>query len=92
MLENAMRTNSCFMKAIKCALMLVGVCMLCLAEDKSKAYLVLNLETGTTRYSAEPPDLSNDTCRTTELWLRHIPAGKVHHGKRQNRTRRLEEP
>ena len=75
MLANAMKMNSCFMKAIKCALMLVGVCMLCLAEDDAKLYLVLNLETGATRYSAEPPDLSDDACRTTELWMRHIPAG-----------------
>ena len=27
------------------------------------------------RYSRTGPDLSDDTCRTTELWLRKIPAG-----------------
>ena len=28
------------------------------------------------RYTNDGPDLSKDTCRTTELWLRYIPAGK----------------
>ncbi len=48
---------------------------------KSKSYLVVDLSGGTAaqrfpyRYSKTGPDLSNDTCRTTELWLRHIPAG-----------------
>ena len=27
------------------------------------------------RYTDEHPDLTNDNCRTTELWLRYIPAG-----------------
>ena len=28
------------------------------------------------RYTNDGPDLTNDTCRTTELWLRYIPTGK----------------
>ena len=32
-------------------------------------------ETYPVRDSNEPPDLSDDTCRTTELWLRYAPAG-----------------
>ena len=28
------------------------------------------------RYTNDAPDLSKDACRTTELWLRYIPAGK----------------
>ena len=28
------------------------------------------------RYTNDGPDLTDDTCRTTELWLRYIPAGK----------------
>ena len=27
------------------------------------------------RYTDDPPDLTKDACRTTELWLRKIPAG-----------------
>ena len=27
------------------------------------------------RYTDDDPDLTNDACRTTELWLRYIPAG-----------------
>ena len=38
-------------------------------------YIVVNLENGTKRYTNQPPDLSKDDCRTTELWLRRIPAG-----------------
>jgi formylglycine-generating enzyme required for sulfatase activity len=38
-------------------------------------YLVVDLSTGRSRYANEAPDLSGDTCRTTELWLHWIPAG-----------------
>ncbi|MCR4573816.1 MAG: formylglycine-generating enzyme family protein [Lentisphaeria bacterium] len=38
-------------------------------------YLVINLETWKKRYTSQPPNLDDDTCRTTELWLRQIPAG-----------------
>jgi len=49
------------------------------AEDN--LYLVVDLSGGPeaarypVRYSPTPPDLDDDTCRTTELWLRRIPAG-----------------
>ena len=49
------------------------------AEDN--LYMVVDLSGGTeaerypVRYSPTPPDLNDDTCRTTELWLRRIPAG-----------------
>ena len=44
-------------------------------------YLVIDLSGGAnaeqypTRWTDDKPDLSNDACRTTELWLRRIPAG-----------------
>ena len=44
-------------------------------------YLVIDLSGGVeiarypVRYSATPPDINDDTCRTTELWLRLIPPG-----------------
>ena len=38
-------------------------------------YLVIDLETWQYRYTDTAPDLDDDTCRTTELWLRYIPAG-----------------
>lgn len=40
-----------------------------------QAYLVVNLEDGSHYYTGAAPDLSDDACRTTELWLRRIPAG-----------------
>ena len=42
---------------------------------QSETYLVVDLSTGKSRYTNEAPDLSGDTCRTTELWLHWIPAG-----------------
>ena len=38
-------------------------------------YLVVNLNTGAVTSSSTGPDLSDDACRTTELWLRRIPKG-----------------
>ena len=38
-------------------------------------YLVVDLETGEKRHTDAAPDLSRDTCRTKELWLRFIPKG-----------------
>ena len=40
-----------------------------------RTYLVVDLETWEIRSTDTPPDLSDDTCRTTELWLRRIPKG-----------------
>lgn len=45
-------------------------------------YMVVDLSAGPdathypVRYSGTPPDLNDDACRTTQLWLRHINAGK----------------
>ena len=50
-------------------------------ENLPLTYAVVDLSGGPTasiypvRYSVTPPNLSDDTCRTTELWLRRIPAG-----------------
>ncbi|MCL2104456.1 MAG: formylglycine-generating enzyme family protein [Kiritimatiellaeota bacterium] len=44
-------------------------------------YVVVDLSEGASatsypvRYSVTPPNLGNNTCKTTELWLRRIPAG-----------------
>ncbi len=45
------------------------------AVDFTSDYLVVDLNTGAVTTSSTGPDLSNDTCRTTELWLRRIPKG-----------------
>ena len=45
------------------------------AVDFTSDYLVVNLNTGAVTPSTTGPDLSDDTCRTTELWLRRIPKG-----------------
>ncbi|MCR4575242.1 MAG: SUMF1/EgtB/PvdO family nonheme iron enzyme [Lentisphaeria bacterium] len=50
-------------------------------EMTTARYLVVDLSGGPdamsypVRYSETGPDLNDDTCRTTELWLRQIPAG-----------------
>ena len=51
------------------------------AFSGSQPYLVLDLSSGAEslnypyRYSATPPDLDNDACRTTNLWLRLVLPG-----------------
>ena len=45
------------------------------AIDFTSDYLVVDLNTGAITPSAAGPDLSDDTCRTTKLWLRRIPKG-----------------
>ena len=45
-----------------------------------KAYLVVDLKAGTWRYSKEPPDVKDERCRSSELWLRHIPKGSFKMG------------
>ncbi len=47
----------------------------CPQPSGSGIYLVVNLQTGKYRYSNTGPNLDDDTCRTTEFWLRRIPAG-----------------
>lgn len=44
-------------------------------KETTPLYLVVNLNTGAVTPSTTGPDLSDDTCRTTELWLRRIPKG-----------------
>lgn len=44
-------------------------------EYNNPLYLVVDLNTGAVTPSTTGPDLSDDTCRTTELWLRRIPKG-----------------
>ena len=44
-------------------------------KETTPLYLVVNLNTGAVTPSTTGPDLSDDPCRTTELWLRRIPKG-----------------
>jgi len=46
-----------------------------MAPAATGLYLVVDLTTGKTRTSETPPNLDDDTCRTTELWLRRIEPG-----------------
>jgi len=54
------------------------------------SYVVVDLTGGSTatnysvRYSVTAPDLTTDTCKTTELWLRRIPAGTYTMGSLTN--------
>ena len=51
--------------------------------DAAPVYMVIDLSAGPeagagaypVRYTTRPPDLTDDTCRTTEMWLRRCPAG-----------------
>ncbi len=45
------------------------------AKENWPRYLVVDLNTGVITTSSAGPELSDDTCRTTELWLRRIQKG-----------------
>ncbi len=54
---------------------------LTMTASEQPTYLVIDLSGGASadsfpiRYSSEMPNIDDDTCRTTELWMRRIPAG-----------------
>ena len=54
--------------------------------ETEPVYMVVDLSGGPSaanypvRYTFDAPDLSDDTCRTTELWLRRCPAGMFQMG------------
>lgn len=47
---------------------------------QNETYLVVNLVDGRYDFRNQKPDLSNDACRTSELWLRRIPKGNFSMG------------
>lgn len=49
-------------------------------EASDTTYMVVDLTTYEVSYSSTGPDLSNDTCRKTELWLRKIEPGTFYMG------------
>ncbi|MGN0867128.1 MAG: formylglycine-generating enzyme family protein [Oligosphaeraceae bacterium] len=51
-------------------------------------YWVVNLETGAIRTTGTPPAQDDDIARTTELWLRRIPAGTFLMGSPQEEAGR----
>ena len=61
-------------------------CLLTMGENAQQDYMVIDLAgEGSAlhypcRYSMAPPDLDRDSCRTTELWLRRVPAGTFEMG------------
>ncbi len=73
---------------VRC-LMAIWLCctVMLMAGDQMGIYLVVDLTSsnGNYRYTDTAPDLSNDRCRTTELWLRRIPAGSFEMATDQER-------
>ena len=61
------------------------------ANNRVMPYMIVDLLTGFVRFSDVPPDVSNDICRTRELWLRHIPAGTFDMGSPHDELERRED-
>ena len=72
-------------------------CQVTKKNNAEELYLVVDLSGGSSaasypiRYSATGPDLSDDTCRTTELWLRRIRAGTFMMGSPEDEVGRVSE-
>ena len=68
----------------------IGTDCVAQAFSAKAQYMVIDLSGGAdaakypVSFSAQPPDLDFDTCRTKELWLRLIPAGKFAMGSPPN--------
>ena len=66
-------------------------------NGNEKVYVVVDLSGGPdatsypVRYTNESPDLNDDTCRTTELWLRKIPAGTFTMGSEEDEVGRYDD-
>ena len=64
------------------------------ATFKEAAYLVVDISGGYTaeswphRISESGPDVGNDACRATELWLKFVPAGKYRMGSPESEVGR----
>lgn len=70
-----MKHHTCILPLFA-ALLCLGWAFGLFAQESPKDYLVVDLTTGKRRFSDVAPDLLDNTCRTTELWLRRIPAGE----------------
>ena len=61
------------------------------APAEQKPYMVVDLRSGKVRYSDAGPDLSSNGCRTSEIWMRLIPAATFMMGSPESELGRTKE-
>ncbi len=80
------------MKKLLSLLFLFGILFAFTAKVHADGtYLVIDLETWEYRYTDTAPDLDDDACRTTELWLRYIPEGTFMMGSPERELGRFDD-
>ncbi len=61
-----------------------GQAVISRSMDYCEDYMVIDLRTWWVRFSLDGPNLAEDACRTTELWLRRITPGSFMMGSPKN--------
>ena len=83
-MERLLRQTTVSQLQVNLALLRAGYRVPDAAFIKADPYMIVDLKTWKVRHCTDGPDLSNNACRTTELWLRKILPGSFYMGSPMN--------